>query len=85
MQIQEKIKLIPQIDYGDIEDDRLLAILNCVSNGDGVPDFVLDSEKSILMGTLVDRWGGHFCLTELGRVFLAELAFRSIRSYRGDE
>lgn len=85
MQIQQKLRCMSKLDYHDIEEARLLMILNHVMNGDGIPQFISDGEKSILMGTLIDQWGNCVCLTELGKVFLCELVFRSFENYQGDE
>ena len=74
-----------KLDYHDIAEARLFVILNHVMNGNKVPEFISDEEKSILVGTLIDQWGNCVCLTELGRVFLCELAFRSFANFQGDE
>jgi hypothetical protein len=85
MQIQQKLRRTSKLDYHDIEEARLLMILNHVMNGNGSPEFISDGEKYILMGTLIDQWGDCVCLTELGKVFLCELVFRSFDNYQGDE
>jgi hypothetical protein len=85
MQIQEKIRSVTSLDFCDIEDKQLLNILDHVVSFKNIPDFLSEDEKSVLLGTLIEHFGGNASLTELGRIFLGELVFRSCKNYRGDE
>lgn len=73
------------MEYHGIDERKLFVVLDQVINGNGIPEIVTDEERSILTGTLVDVWETGCFLTELGKVFLCELTFRSCRNYQGDE